>query len=194
MEPTVRNPRIESARLDRCLLPSQQTIPERRLVSRSRNPQVRLNSGLDCAGVLGRQLSADSISAKKRLRRKRPQKQRRRLRQNQQARNLILQQRNPVFDQQRRRSENQRSRDSESSYPRFPSIVGALIIAASILLSALMFAAGTRFTAVETSNEDVAWLVDRLSGNLYKCRAAEQGKATCEAETATGSIGQKAKR
>jgi len=30
---------------------------------------------------------------------------------------------------------------------RFPSIVGALIIAASILLSALMFAAGTRFTA-----------------------------------------------
>jgi hypothetical protein len=57
-----------------------------------------------------------------------------------------------------------------------------------------MFAAGTRFTAVETSNEDVAWLVDRLSGNLYKCRAAEQGKATCEAETATGSIGEKAKR
>ena len=99
-----------------------------------------------------------------------------------------------MFDQQRRQSENQRSRDSESSYPRFPSIIGALIIAASILLSTLMFAAGTRFTAVETSNEDVAWLVDRLSGNLYKCRAAEQGKATCEAETATGSIGEKAKR
>ena len=99
-----------------------------------------------------------------------------------------------MFDQQRRRNENQRNRDSESSYPRFPSIVGALIIAASILLSALMFAAGTRFTVVETSNEDVAWLVDRLSGNLYKCRAAEQGKATCEAETATGSIGGKAKR
>ena len=57
-----------------------------------------------------------------------------------------------------------------------------------------MFAAGTRFTVVETSNEDVAWLVDRLSRNLYKCRAAEQGKATCEAETATGSIGGNAKR
>jgi hypothetical protein len=99
-----------------------------------------------------------------------------------------------VFEQQRRQSENQRSRDIESSYPRFPSIVGALIIAASILLSTLMFAAGTRFTAVDTSSEDVAWLVDRLSGNLYKCRAAEQGKATCEAETATGSIGEKAKR
>src|ERR1700730_18281206 len=39
--------------------------------------------------------------------------------------------RNPVFDQRRRQSENQRSRDFESSYPRFPSIIGALIIAAS---------------------------------------------------------------
>jgi hypothetical protein len=51
-----------------------------------------------------------------------------------------------------------------------------------------MFAAGTRFIAVETSNEEVAWLVDRLSGNLYKCRAAEQGKASCEAEISTGTI------
>jgi hypothetical protein len=101
---------------------------------------------------------------------------------------------NPVYNQQRRLSENQKSRDFESSYPRFPSVVGALIIAASILLSTLIFAAGTRFIAVETPNEDVAWLVDRLSGNLYKCRAAEQGKATCEAESATGSIGEKGKR
>ena len=93
-----------------------------------------------------------------------------------------------MFEQQRRQSENQRSRDIESSYPRFPSIIGALIIAASILLSTLMFAAGTRFIAVETSNEDVAWLVDRLSGNLYKCRAQEQGKASCEAEISTGTI------
>ena len=93
-----------------------------------------------------------------------------------------------MFEQQRRQSENQRSRDFESSYPRFPSIIGALIIAASILLSTLMFAAGTRFIAVETSNEEVAWLVDRLSGNLYKCRAAEQGKASCEAEIPTGTI------
>jgi hypothetical protein len=58
--------------------------------------------------------------------------------------------RNPVFDQRRRQSENQRSRDFESSYPRFPSIIGALIIAASILLSTLMFAAGTRFIAPPT--------------------------------------------
>jgi hypothetical protein len=57
-----------------------------------------------------------------------------------------------------------------------------------MLLSTLMFAAGTRFIAVETSNEEVAWLVDRLSGNLYKCRAAEQGKASCEAEISTGTI------
>jgi hypothetical protein len=72
-------------------------------------------------------------TAKRRLRRKRSQKQRRRLRENQQPRNLKRQQRNPVFDQQRRLSENQRN---ESSYPRFPS---TLIIAASILLSTLIF-------------------------------------------------------
>jgi len=93
-----------------------------------------------------------------------------------------------LFDQRRRLSENQKSRDSDNSYLRFPSIIGALIIAASILLSTLMFAAGTRFTVVETPNEDVAWLVDRLNGNLYKCRAAEQGKASCEAEISTGTI------
>jgi hypothetical protein len=46
---------------------------------------------------------------------------------------------------------------------------------------------------VETSNEDVAWLIDRLSGTLYKCRAVDQGKANCETD-ATGSLGQKAKR
>jgi hypothetical protein len=60
---------------------------------------------------------------------------------------------------------------------RFPSIVGALIIAASILLSALMFAAGTRFTAVETSNEDVAWLVDRIGcGDRPPNIAAKMGE------------------
>jgi|ERR1700682_3512440 hypothetical protein len=121
-------------------------------------------------------------------RRRPPQNQRRRLRRSQELRKTKRRRGNPVFDQRRRPSENQRSRDSENSYPRFPSIIGALIIAASILLSTLMFAAGTRFTVVETPNEDVAWLVDRLNGNLYKCRAAEQGKASCEAEISTGTI------
>jgi hypothetical protein len=37
------------------------------------------------------------------------------------------------------------------------------------------------------------WLVDRLNGSVYKCRAPAFGKASCEAEIATGSIGEGAK-
>jgi hypothetical protein len=47
-----------------------------------------------------------------------------------------------------------------------------------------------RYGAIETSNEEVAWLVDRLTGNLYKCQAEARGKASCEADVATGSITQ----
>jgi hypothetical protein len=53
---------------------------------------------------------------------------------------------------------------------------------------------GTRFAGLESSNEETVWLIDRLTGNVYKCQAAERGKATCEAELATGSIGERAKR
>jgi hypothetical protein len=49
---------------------------------------------------------------------------------------------------------------------------------------------GSRYSAVETSNEEIAWLVDRLTGNVYKCHAEVRGKATCEADVATGSIPQ----
>ena len=86
------------------------------------------------------------------------------------------------------KNENQRSGHFQSSYPRFPSIIGALIIAVAILLSTLIFIVGTRYVVVETSNEDVAWLVDRLSGDVYKCRAGEKGKALCVAEKSTGTI------
>jgi hypothetical protein len=82
------------------------------------------------------------------------------------------------------------SRNFESSYPRFPSIIGAVIIAAALLLSTLIATVGSRFAAVETSNEEVAWLVDRLTGNVYKCQAEARGKASCEADAATGSIPQ----
>jgi hypothetical protein len=93
-----------------------------------------------------------------------------------------------VFDHQTRQSENQKNRNFESSFPRFPSIIGALIIAAAILLSTLIMAVGTRYSAIETSNEEVAWLVDRLTGNIYKCQAETRGKASCDAEVTTGSI------
>jgi hypothetical protein len=93
-----------------------------------------------------------------------------------------------VFDHQRRQSESPRNRNFESSFPRFPSIIGALIIAAAILLSTLITTVGTRYAAIETSNEEVAWLVDRLTGNVYKCQAEARGKASCDADVATGSI------
>ena len=67
-------------------------------------------------------------------------------------------------------------RNLESSYPRFPSIIGATIIAAALLLSTLIATVGSRYSAVETSNEEVAWLVDRLTGkctNARPRRAAE---------------------
>ena len=95
-----------------------------------------------------------------------------------------------MLEHQRRQSENQRHRNFESSFPRFPSIIGAVIIAAAILLSTLIATVGSRDSAVETSNEEVAWLVDRLTGTVYKCQAEARGKASCEADVATGSIPQ----
>jgi hypothetical protein len=95
-----------------------------------------------------------------------------------------------VFDHRRRPGEGPASRNFESSYPRFPSIIGAVIIAAALLLSTLIATVGSRYSAVETSNEEVAWLVDRLTGNVYKCQAEARGKASCDADVATGSIPQ----
>jgi hypothetical protein len=74
-----------------------------------------------------------------------------------------------------------------------PILVGAAVIAAAILLSTLITAMGTRFVGMESSNEETLWLIDRLTGSVYKCQAAERGKATCEAEIATGSIGERGK-
>ena len=69
-----------------------------------------------------------------------------------------------------------------------PTLIGAAMIAAAILLSTLISAVGTRYTGLEGPTEDNAWLVDRLTGKIYRCQAAEHGQATCEAEIATGSI------
>jgi hypothetical protein len=38
------------------------------------------------------------------------------------------------------------------------------------------------------------WLIDRLAGGVYKWEAAELGRARCDADVATGSIGQRGKR
>jgi hypothetical protein len=62
------------------------------------------------------------------------------------------------------------------------------------LLSTLVTAVGTRYAGIESPNEETLWLIDRLTGNVYKCQAPERGRAACEAEIATGSIGERGKR
>jgi hypothetical protein len=73
-------------------------------------------------------------------------------------------------------------------------LIGAAMIATAILLSTLITAVGTRFVGMESPSEENVWLIDRLTGSVYKCQAPERGKAACEAEIATGSIGARGKR
>jgi hypothetical protein len=73
-------------------------------------------------------------------------------------------------------------------------LIGSAIIAAAILLSTLITAVGTRFVGMESSTDDNVWLIDRLTGSVYRCKAPERGKAACDAEVATGSIGEPSKR
>jgi hypothetical protein len=75
-----------------------------------------------------------------------------------------------------------------------PVLIGAAMIATAILLSTLITAVGTRFTGLESPDVESLWLIDRLTGNVYKCAAPERGKATCDAEIATGSVGERPKR
>ena len=75
-----------------------------------------------------------------------------------------------------------------------PIVIGAGIIAAAILLSTFVNSLGSRYVGFESPTEESAWLVDRLTGNVYKCQALERGKASCEGEIATGSVGERPKR
>jgi hypothetical protein len=72
-------------------------------------------------------------------------------------------------------------------------LIGSAIIATAILLSTLVTAVGTRFIGIESGLEDNVWLIDRLTGSVYRCKAPERGRAICDSETATGSIGDRAK-
>jgi hypothetical protein len=72
-------------------------------------------------------------------------------------------------------------------------LVGAIIIAIAILLSTLITAVGTRFVGMESSLDDNVWLIDRLTGSVYRCKAPERGKAACDTEIATGSIAHQGK-
>ena len=75
-----------------------------------------------------------------------------------------------------------------------PVLIGAAMIATAILLSTLITAVGTRFTGLESPDVESLWLIDRLTGSVYKCQASEHGRALCDPETATGSIGAQPKR
>jgi hypothetical protein len=74
-----------------------------------------------------------------------------------------------------------------------PVLIGAGMIAAAILLSTLIDVVSTRFVGMESPSEETVWLIDRLTGKVYRCQAAERGRASCDPETATGSIGDRAK-
>ena len=74
-----------------------------------------------------------------------------------------------------------------------PILIGAAMIAAAILLSTLITAVGTRFVGMDSPNDDNVWLIDRLTGSVYKCQAADRGKASCEPDVATGSIAPRGK-
>ena len=83
---------------------------------------------------------------------------------------------------------------SGSSYT-MSILIGAAMIAAAILLSTLVSAVGQRYVGFETPNEESAWLIDRLTGSVYKCSAPDRGKASCESpDVATGSIMGRGKR
>ena len=102
-----------------------------------------------------------------------------------------------MFQSVKRQREYQGYRPStpemESSGSSMPILIGAAMIAAAILLSTLINALGTRYVGVESPSEETAWLVDRLTGSVYRCQASERGRASCDATVATGSIAERAK-
>jgi hypothetical protein len=98
-----------------------------------------------------------------------------------------------VFHPVRRQNDYQGYRgagtqDQSGSTSSAPILIGAAMIAAALLLSTLITTVGGRYVGLESPTEDSAWLVDRLTGNVYKCQAASRGKAACDPDIATGSI------
>jgi hypothetical protein len=104
-----------------------------------------------------------------------------------------------VFQSVKRQREYQAYRSSGAPELRDPAssvpiLIGAAMIAAAILLSTFINALGNRYVGFEGPTEESAWLVDRLTGNLYRCSAPERGKASCEGDIATGSVPERPKR
>ncbi|MET4203207.1 hypothetical protein ABIB96_007239 [Bradyrhizobium sp. LA3.X] len=74
-----------------------------------------------------------------------------------------------------------------------PIYVGAAMIAVAILLSTLITGLSSRYVGLDGPNDENMWLVDRLTGSVYRCQAEVRGKASCEPDVATGSLGDRPK-
>jgi len=59
----------------------------------------------------------------------------------------------------------------------------------AILLSTLITGLTSRYVGLEGPTDENMWLVDRLTGSVYRCQAEGRGRATCEPDVATGSLG-----
>ncbi|MBW7971614.1 hypothetical protein [Bradyrhizobium sp. BR 10289] len=70
-----------------------------------------------------------------------------------------------------------------------PIYIGAAMIAVAILLSTLITGLTSRYVGLDGPTDENMWLVDRLTGNVYRCQAEARGKASCEPDVATGSLG-----
>ena len=92
------------------------------------------------------------------------------------------------------RASRTRPPDQAGSTGSMPVLIGAAMIAAAILLSTLITALGSRYVGMESPTEESAWLIDRLTGHVYRCQAPARGRASCDAEIATGTIGVPPKR
>ena len=74
-----------------------------------------------------------------------------------------------------------------------PIYVGAAMIAVAILLSTLITGLSSRYVGLDGPNDENMWLVDRLTGSVYRCQAEGRGRAACEPDIATGSVGERPK-
>jgi hypothetical protein len=74
-----------------------------------------------------------------------------------------------------------------------PIYIGAAMIAVAILLSTLITGLTSRYVGLDGPTDENIWLVDRLTGSVYRCQAEARGKASCEPDIATGSVGDRSK-
>ena len=82
--------------------------------------------------------------------------------------------------------------DRTVSLNAMPIYIGAAMIALAILLSTLITGLTSRYVGLEAPTDETMWLVDRLTGSVYRCQAEGRGRASCEPDIATGSVGDRA--